>query len=114
MSIKKNSIVILNINECFTVENGGQREYPLTNSANDYKGVVCTFRPFSDEDEWTKPSGMMDNGESSLRPTNKMVMVLRDTEYRVTKSRIKGGKIEITSASGDTAYIKKNLVILAM
>mgnify|MGYP003129160979 CR=1 FL=1 len=111
MSIKKNSIVKLNVSVCFTVENGGQRLYPLTTSENDYAGAVRTFRPMTAEDEWSPY--MTDAGEVSLRPANKIVLVRRDQEYRVTRSRIKGGKIEIISASGEVAHINKNLVILA-
>lgn len=111
MSIKKNSIVKLNIDACFTVENGGQRLYSLTTSENDYAGAVRTFRPMTAEDEWSPY--MTDAGEISLRPKNKMVLVYRDREYRVTKARIKGGKIEIISKSGEVTHIKKNLVILA-
>ena len=48
--MRKGNLVKLNLATCFTVKNGGERDYPLTHSANDHAGQIEGYRHLTEDE----------------------------------------------------------------
>ena len=90
--IKKGCLVRLNVKKCFTKEQGGGLEHPMTNYINDERGTVESQRPVTSEETeaWYNSDaskGMDSAGESKLPPQSAFVLLHRDRVYQVLRAR---------------------------
>lgn len=137
--ILKGALVRLDVAKCFTVDEGGERRYPLANYHYDELGVVRSARPITPEerDEWRvrqreaiadaikngeDPSYIArdDAGESRLPPRSVEVMLHRDRVYTVLRARARvslgwgnpeGGYCKILcTETGQETYVKRGLI----
>ena len=123
--LTKGQLVRLNAYTCFTEAQGGGRDYPLTNYANDEKGIVESKRPTTQEEKaaWYKSDdakGFDSAGESKLPPQSRVVKLYRDRVYQVLKARTRvrlgfgnpeGGYAQILCThTGQETYIKRGCI----
>ena len=122
--IRKGDLVRLNAAVCFTMKQGGERRFPLTNGANDTAGTVEATRLASDADvqawrESDASKGMTDGGETKLPPTAYTVRLHRDRVYTVLRARCRpewsyrkhpGMALVLCTNSGQEAYVKRTLL----
>ncbi len=96
--LAKGCLVRLNVKKCFTTEQGGGLEYPMTNYLNDERGTVESHRPVTREETevWYNSDaskGMDSAGESKLPPQSAYVLLHR-REY------LSGSKSTLSSSFG--------------
>lgn len=126
--MRKGNIVRLNPITCFTTENEGGLDYPLTHRLNDEAGIVEGYRhPTTEELEAWRNSpaskGMNSAGESKLPPTAVTVSVHRGDKLRIERARVRmsffyrtsGGWAKVSRVSdGEVFFIKRDrLEVLA-
>ena len=125
--MRKNDLVKLNIAKCFTTEQGGKLDYPLTNSLNDTNGTIEGMRLATtrDIDAWydsDDSKGIDCAGESKLPPTAYMVTLKRDTVYTLLRARCApvwsyrrnpGMAMVLCTETGSEVYIKRELIEVA-
>ena len=126
--ISKGTLVRLNVDKCFTTQNGGGLRYPLTNSYNDDRGTVESTRPVTAEETeaWYNSDashGMDSAGESKLPPRAVRVTLHRDRVYTVLRARAAaqlgwgnktGGLTKILcTETGEETYVKRELIEVA-
>ncbi len=122
--MRKGMTAKLNISKCFTPASGGQREFPVGNWSDDERGVLSTYRPLTEKEvtEWyesPKSMGMTSSGETKLPPTCVCVRVHANEAFTITRARCTvylgyrktGGMTEVRLGSGETTYIKRDMVI---
>jgi len=122
--MRKNDLVRLNPAVCFTTRNGGQRDYPLSNSLNDTNGTVEGTRLATSQDveAWRNSDaskGIDCAGESKLPPTAYSVLLHRDRVYTLLRARCRpqwsyrshpGMALVLCTVTGEEAYIKRELL----
>ena len=121
-SFRKGDLVKLNPVKCFTIESGGELEYPLTHYANDHAGVVDGFYVLT-KDERDKLSykytGLDSAGEPKIVPTEGYAPLHRDRFYTVIKARttaskafrkIRGLALVLDTHSGKNVYVSRELL----
>tara|TARA_Y100000310_G_scaffold337766_1_gene425699 strand:- start:1813 stop:2256 length:444 start_codon:yes stop_codon:yes gene_type:complete len=136
--MKKGDLARLNVDTCFTKGNGGSREYTLTNSHNDDRGVVEGFYILTKEqrDQWyqdkrdaviaaqeagldTFSISFDDGGESRLCPSEGLTYVHRDRIYPVLRARARavynyhrrvGLAVILDTENGREIYVKRDLL----
>ena len=137
--LAKGALVKLNDQVCFTTAQGGGRRYPLSNYANDEKGIVESRRPVTPEETaaWyaqkqqevaeAKAAGedtfhitMNDAGESRLPPQSKYIALERGRIYQVLRARCRvrlgwgnptpGMAMILCTETGESTYIKRDLL----
>lgn len=125
--MRKNDLVKLDVDKCFTVEYGGKREFPLTNGLNDSEGKVDGFYKLSDsERRYLRESGRYDGmnsaGETHLIPSEGVYRLHRDRVYTVIKARaaavrnyhrIGGLALVMCAETGRSVYVKRDLLKVA-
>ena len=125
--MRKGALVKLDA-DCFTVENGGTRRYPLTNGLNDERGTIDGFF-FHTEEEMEKLSkldyyrGLDDAGESRLIPREGHTLLYKDKIYTVLRARcraiynwrMRGGLTKVLDTeTGKEIYVsRKYLKVIA-
>ncbi len=124
--MRKGMTAKLNISKCFTPAFGGEREFPVGTRADDERGVLFTYRPLTEKEatswyESPNSMGMTSSGETKLPPTCVSVEIRADDTFTILRARCAvwlgyrktGGMMEVRLRSGDTTYIKRDLVIPA-
>ena len=121
-SFKKGDLVRLNPVKCFTIEFGGELEYPLTNYANDHAGVVEGFYVLTEDERDRlsyKYAGLDSAGEPKIVPTERYAPLHRDRFYTVVKARttafknfrkIGGLALVLDTHSGENVYVSRELL----
>jgi hypothetical protein len=128
MTVKKLSkgcLVRLNIERCFTKEQGGGLRHPRSNYLNDERGTVESRRPVTREETeaWYNSDaskGMDSAGESKLPPQSAYVLLHRDRTYQVLRARCRvrlgwgnatGGMTKILcTETGEETYVMRDLL----
>ena len=123
--LAKGRLVRLNVDKCFTTNQGGGLRYPRTNYAHDEAGTVPSSRPSTPEEQqaWYQTDaakGMTSAGESKLPPQARQVTLYRDRIYEVLRARCAvrlgwgnktGGLAKVLCTySGEETYIKRDLL----
>ena len=122
--MRKGNLVKLNKLECFTRENGGMRQWPLSTSYNDDQLIVQAVRPLTEKelDEWHNSNaskGFNSAGETKLPPTFSLVEVSVNDVLIVERARCRksfgytesGGWTKVfNSKTGQSFFIKRNLL----
>ena len=122
--MRKGNLVKLNPAMCFTVKNGGEREYPMDATYNDDAGVVEGRRHLTEAevDLWySHPHrGLNDAGETSLPPRGMIVLMHKDDILIVEQARCRvsfsyhgptGGWAKLLNTeSGESFYVKRDLL----
>ena len=136
--MKKGDLARLNVDTCFTRDNGGERKYTLTNSYNDNRGIVEGFYILTKEqrDQWhqdkrdaiaaaheagedTFSIAFDDGGESRLCQSEGLAYVRRDRIYPVLRARARaiynyqrrgGLAVLLDTESGREIYVKRDLL----
>lgn len=136
--MRKGDLVKLNVDRCFTTDNGGKRDRwnPLGNSREDENGIVRAGRPTThkEQEEWheeltakilaapqeEKFSIACDSaGESRLAPRAVSVKIHRDEVLVVERARCRvalgwgnptPGMTKVMKPNGEVAYIKRELL----
>ena len=124
--MRKGMTVKLNISKCFTPASGGQLEFPVGKRSDDERGVLSTHRPLTENEvtEWYESPnsmGMTSAGETKLPPTCVCVGVHASETFTILRARCAvwlgyrktGGMMEVRLRSGETTYIKRDMVIPA-
>ena len=125
--MRKNDLVKLNVNKCFTRENGGDREFCLSHGIADREGWITGTRlaTAADKERWRNSDaskGMTSAGESKLPPTCSTVKLYRDRIYTVLKARCApvwsyrrhpGQVMLLDNETGYEVYVKRELIELA-
>jgi hypothetical protein len=122
--MRKGMTAKLNIDKCFTAASGGKREFPAGTRFDDERGIFCTYRPLTEreEAEWHESSaskGMTSAGETKLPPTCVRVEVHASDTFTILRARCTvwlgyrktGGMMEVRLRSGETTYIKRDMVV---
>jgi hypothetical protein len=122
--MRKGMTAKLNIDECFTISAGGRRQFPASSRCDDERGIFSTYRPLTEDEvtEWYEsPSskGMNSAGETKLPPTCVCVEVHSTDTFTILRARCAvwlgyrktGGMMEVRLRSGETTYIKRDMVI---
>jgi hypothetical protein len=125
--MRKNDLVKLNIAKCFTMEQGGKLDYPLSNYRNDTDGTVeghC-LATAADVSAWyasDDSKGIDCAGESKLPPTSYIVSLERDKVYTLLRARCRpvwsyrehpGMAMVLCTETGNEVYIKRELIEVA-
>ena len=134
--LKKGCLVRLDSRKCFTTLHGGGLRYPLTNSLNDERGTVESYRPTTHEEQcnWREQKkrdiqeackagedtfhiAFDSAGESRLPPQARHVLLHRDRTYQVLRARCRvrlgwgnptpGLAKILCTHSGEETYIKR-------
>ena len=120
--MRKGNLVKLNQATCFTVKNGGEREYPLSHIANDEAGQIEGLRHLTEDevDMWyNSPAskGMNSAGETKLPPRCKTFAIRKDDTLIVERARCRvsfgyhnptGGWAKVLNpVSGESLYVKR-------
>ena len=133
--MKKGDLVRLNANLCFTRNNGGMREFPITNWYDDNRGVIEGFYILTEEqrDKWHKDKrdaiaaakeagedtfsiAFDDGGESRLCPSEGAIYLRRDRIYHILRSRARavynyqkrgGLALVLDTENGKEIYVKR-------
>ena len=123
--MRKGNLVKLNVDKCFTSEQGGRRRYPLSNYHNDENGVVEARRPVTQEDTdaWYNSDlskGMTSAGETKLPPQSHRVHLHKDRVYTILRARCRvhvgwgnptpGMAHLLCTVTGENAYVKRELL----
>ena len=123
--MRKGNLVKLNMATCFTVKNGGERDYPLSHSANDHAGQIDGRRHLTEEEvnEWydsPASKGMTSDGETKLPPRCKFSAINKDDTLIVERARCRvsfsyysptGGWAKVLNpATGESLYVKRDLL----
>jgi hypothetical protein len=123
--VRKGNLVKLNPANCFTVKNGGMREFPLEHSANDRAQIVDGRRHLTEDEvaEWRDSSvsrGLDSAGESKLPPTCMLIAIHKDETLIVERARCRmsfsyysptGGWTKVLSTvTGESLYVKRELL----
>lgn len=123
--LAKGALVRLNDTACFTLDQGGGRRYPLTNYANDEKGIVESRRPVTPEETaaWYNSDashGMTSGGDTKLPPQSQYIPLHRGRIYQVLRARCRvrlgygnatpGMAMILCTESGEETYIKRDLL----
>lgn len=125
--MRKGNLVKLNNDVCFTERNGGKREYPLINGRCDDLGIIRGARPVTraETEAWYNSDdarGMDCAGESKLPPRSVLVEIGRDEVLVVERARCRvslgygnatGGYAQVITPSGETAFVKRELLVVA-
>ena len=137
--MRKGDLVKLNVDKCFTTDNGGKRDRwsPLGNSHEDENGFVRAGRPTTHEEreKWHEDlraeilAAPQDEkfgiacdsaGESRLAPRAVSVKIHRDDILVVERARCRvalgwgnptPGMAKVMLPSGETAYLKRELLV---
>ena len=126
VKMRKGMKAKLNISKCFTPASGGQREFPVGKRSDDERGVLPTYRPLTEREvtEWYESPnsmGMNSAGETKLPPTCVCVGVHSTDTFTILRARCAvylgyrktAGMMEVRLSSGETTYIKRDMVIPA-
>lgn len=122
--MRKNDLVKLDVDKCFTIKYGGKRTFPLTNGFDDREGTAPGFYKLSDsERRYLRESGRYDGmnsaGETHLIPSEGVYRLHRDRVYTVIKARAaavrnyrrQGGlALVLCTNTGRSIYIKRELL----
>ena len=137
--LKKGCLVRLDPKKCFTTEHGGGLRYPLTNSLNDERGTVESYRPTTHEEQcdWREQKkrdieearqagkdtfyiAFDSAGESRLPPQARRVLLHRDRTYQVLRARCRvrlgwgnptpGLAKILCTHSGEETYIEREFL----
>jgi hypothetical protein len=122
--MRKGNLVKLNKSECFTVENGGQRQWPLSTRERDEKSVIEAFCHLTAQEltDWynsNESKGINSAGESKLPPTFSLVEIHTKDILVVEKARCRktfgystsGGWTQVLNPkTGQSCFIKRNLL----
>ena len=123
--LAKGALVKLNDQACFTTRQGGGREFPLTNYANDEAGIVESRRPVTAEETaaWydsDASKGMNSAGETKLPPQSRYVALRRGRTYQVLRARCRvrlgwgnptpGMAKILCTETGEETYVKRDLL----
>ena len=136
--MRKGDLVKLNVDKCFTTDNGGKRDRwnPLGNGDDDEKGIVRAGRPttIEDQEKWREElmaeiaaaapedrfSIACDSaGESRLAPRAVGVNIHRDEVLVVERARCRvalgwgnptPGMAKVMKPNGEVAFIKRGLL----
>ena len=122
--MRKGNIVQLNIEQCFTVENGGTLKYAYYHIGADVEGWVPGYRRLTQQelDSWyasDESKGMTSDGETKLPPRCTLIKCWRDKLYHVVRARAKavigwgktGGFVEIVcTETGEQFCVKRDLL----
>jgi len=122
--MRKGNLVRLNPALCFTQENGGERNFPLSNYYRDNRGEVEGIRiPTKKEiEDWRNSDaakGMTSGGDSKLPPTAYAEAVHRDRVYIVVRARCNaiwnyrnhpGQTLILDTDTGHELYVKRELL----
>ena len=123
-ALRKGDLVRLNAAVCFTKWQGGKRDYPLSNYANNEAGIVEATRIATEEDvrAWRDSDdskGMTDGGEPKLPPTVYIVPLHRDRVYTLLRARCRpmwsyrsqpGMALVLCTETGEAAYVNRSLI----
>ena len=138
--MRKGDLVKLNPETCFTKQQGGGREFTLTNTAQDEAGIVEGTRPTTSEekDNWYKSqretiakakeagkdffSIAFDSaGETRLPPQTYWIPLHRDHYFQVLRARarvyvgwhMQGGMTKVLClSSGEECYVKREYLMV--
>ena len=134
--MRKNDLVKLNVNKCFTMKQGGKRTFPLGNSYHDDRGEVQASRPTTAEErqKWREDLNAEiaaapqeerfgiacdSAGESRLAPRCVIVTIHRDDVLVVERARCRislgwgnptPGMAKVMLPNGEEAYLKRELL----
>jgi len=123
--MRKGNLVKLNQATCFTTRNGGERDYPLTHSANDEAGVIRGYRHLTEDEVnawYDSPAskGMDCAGETKLPPRCSISPVHKDDTLIVERARCRvsfsyhnptGGWAKVLNpVTGESLYVKRELL----
>jgi hypothetical protein len=123
--MRKGNLVKLNPATCFTVKNGGLREWPLEHSANDRAQIVDGRRHLTEDEvaEWRNSPdsrGIDDAGESKMPPTCLLTAIHKDEILIVERARCRmsfsyysptGGWAKVlNTVAGTSLYVKRELL----
>ena len=129
--MRKGDLVQLNVDVCFTEQNGGKRRFPLTNWHNDNLGIVRGFYKLTRDQrqEWRdrlhenikagNDVGYDSAGESKLAPSEGLYDIAKGSVYCVIRSRAqavynyrKTGRLTklLDTRTGKEVYIKRDLL----
>jgi hypothetical protein len=122
--MRKGNLVKLNRTVCFTVRNGGEREFALTNGLNDDRLTVETLRPTTVEEreDWRNSAaskGMNSAGETKLPPLCAVELVHVDDVLILERARCRpligwshrpGMAKVLNPRTGESAFIKRGLL----
>jgi len=125
--MRKNDLVRLDINKCFTSAQAGKRTFPLTHSLADKEGWITGTRLATqfDKDKWrmSEVSKEMDSaGETKLPPTSRTVKIYRDRVYTLLRAKCRpiwnyrqqpGMAMILDTESGSEVYVKRELLEIA-
>lgn len=119
--MKKGDLVRLNVDNCFTKENGGKLLWPAINLFHDDRGEFPAWRPITprEKQEWydsLHSVGMNDAGETKLPPTSTRIILHRDQIYTVLRARCApycgyrknpGMAQVLDTESGENCYVRR-------
>lgn len=120
--MRKGNLVKLNKATCFTVKNGGARDYPLSHSKNDHAGQIEGYRHLTEAEvaSWyNSPAskGMTSDGETKLPPRCTTFPIHKDDVLIVERARCRasfswgnptGGWAKVLNThTGESLYVKR-------
>jgi hypothetical protein len=122
--MRKNDLVRLDINKCFTVAQAGKRTYPLTHSHADQEGWITGTRlaTQADKDKWRMSDAHVpldSAGETKLPPTSRTVKLYRDRVYTLLRARCRpvwnyrqqpGMAMILDTETGSEVYVKREFI----
>ncbi len=125
--MRKNDLVKLNVNKCFTMKYGGKRTFPLSNGHNDREGNVEGFYKLSDSErrylrESGRYNGIDSAGEPKLIPSEGVYRLHRERVYTVIRARARavynynqrsGLALLMCAETGRSVYVQRDLLELA-
>ena len=137
--LSKGCLVRLDPKKCCTTLHGGGLRFPLSNSFNDERGMVDSFRPTTPEEQesWNRDKRQKikaasaagedtfhiafdSAGESRLPPQSKLILLHKDRTYQVLRARCRvrlgwgnptpGLTKILCTHTGEETYIKRDLL----
>lgn len=123
--MKKGNFVELDPETCFTKDNGGGLQFPLTHYLNDERGVVegyrhTTQKEIQDWEDSPESKGMNCAGESKLPPLFAIEEVQKGEIMLIERARCRmsfgygnptGGWAKVKKINSDTIfYVKRHLL----
>jgi hypothetical protein len=123
--LAKGCLVRLDLNKCFTTDQGGSLRYPMINYHYNKLGIVESRRPVTSEEtrSWyasDAAKGLTDDGETKLPPQSKQIPLHRDTIYMVLRARcrirlgwgnpVSGMAKLLCTETGEETYVKRDLL----
>jgi|TARA_E500000331_G_scaffold282235_1_gene275880 hypothetical protein len=121
-TFRKGDLVRLNVNTCFTIEQGGNRTRPLSHHANDQEGTVDGFYILTHDERREishKYTGTDSAGEPKIVPREGYTSLKRGQVYPVLRSRIRAIKnfrkisglaLVLDTQSGKHVYVSRGLL----